>query len=139
MICLPKLRTLCLYKRELCPELYLLINFPRRVKIALAKFRICNHELYIEKGRHNNVPCNERFCKLCVSINSFCIEDEYHVLLECPFYKELRNLYIDLRHLPVNMYTFTTIMSSEDANTICRLGLFIANMFKVRKLLLMSL
>jgi hypothetical protein len=31
----------------------------------LIRFRISAHNLEIEKGRHQNIPLNERICKLC--------------------------------------------------------------------------
>ena len=40
MLTLPKLRTLCVYKTQLLPEPYLLLCIPRRIIVALAKFRI---------------------------------------------------------------------------------------------------
>ena len=33
---------------------------------------------------------DERFCKLCHTLNENHIEDEYHVLLKCPFSEDLR-------------------------------------------------
>ena len=34
---------------------------------------------------------DERFCKLCLTLNENHIEDEYHV---CPFYEDLTKTYI---------------------------------------------
>jgi len=136
---LPKLRTLLLYKMDLKPEYYLYLYIPRRLRSALAKFRIGSHELEIESGRHRNVPVNERYCKLCQSENILCIEDEYHVLLKCPFYDDLRSIYLDLENSPINMYTFTQIMSSTDSRVVVNLASFVANMFKLRNNLLQSL
>ena len=107
----PKLRTLSLYKVELKAEKYLNLFIPRRLRRSLAKFRIGNHDLEIERGRHRNIPVNERYCKLCQSQDLLFIEDEYHVLLKCPFYNDLRSIYLDLENVPVNMHTFIQIMS----------------------------
>ena len=140
MFNMSKLRSLHLYKSELTAELYLYLYLPQRLRSALAKFRISSHELAIEKGRHNNVAVDQRFCQLCISNNNYFIEDEYHVLLKCPFYQELRTVYLNMYiDLPVNLYTFTKIMSSKDNNELSRLALYIANMFKLRNYLLMSL
>jgi hypothetical protein len=46
----------------------------------LIRFRISAHNVEIEKGRHQNIPLNERICKLC----KLEIEDEIHLLLQCP-------------------------------------------------------
>ena len=135
----PKLRTLQLFKTELTAEPYLDLFIPTRLRIALAKFRIGNHDLEIERGRHNNLPVNERLCKLCKTQNLSYIEDEYHVLLKCQFYQDLRNVYLDLQLVPLNLHTFVNIMSSTDPDDISRLASFVANMFKLRKNLLQSL
>ena len=77
-----KLRTYSLYKSEPTVEPYLLLNIPRRIRSALAKFRIGSHTLAIEVGRHNNIPAKERLCKLCSELNQYHVEDEYHLLLD---------------------------------------------------------
>ena len=43
----------------------------------------------IEKGRHFHpkIPPEQRLCKLC-SLNE--VEDEFHFMLKCTFYKDLR-------------------------------------------------
>ena len=44
-------------------------------------FKLSSHKLHIERGRYENVPRDERFCKFC---NMSQIESEYHFLLVCP-------------------------------------------------------
>ena len=87
---MPKLRTLVLFKTNLFVENYLLLHIPRRLRVALAKFRVGNRDLKIEKGIYVRVPVDDRFCKLCLTLNENHIEEEYHVLLKCPFYEDLR-------------------------------------------------
>ena len=48
---------------------------------------INNLELFIEKGRHSGIARYNRLCKCC-SRND--IEDEYHFILVCPCYLDLR-------------------------------------------------
>ena len=58
----------------LFPEIYLLdVTIPSH-RGALSRLRCSNHSLHIESGRVNNVE----------------IEDEYHFVLMCPFYIDLR-------------------------------------------------
>ena len=56
-------------------------------------FRVSAHRLEVETGRWHKpvaVPFNERKCRTCLN----CLEDEFHFLLECPLYHELRkNIY----------------------------------------------
>ena len=42
----------------------------------------------IDEGRYRNKERNSRSCQHC---NLNMIENEYHFLLICPFYTELRN------------------------------------------------
>ena len=44
--------------------------------------------LYVETGRFNNAPLERRLCT-CSSLNE--IEDEYHCLMICPKYDNLRH------------------------------------------------
>ena len=48
-----------------------------------------SHWLNIEYGRHRNTERQNRLCELCEQ-NS--IEDEYHFVMECNFYKAIRNV-----------------------------------------------
>ena len=57
---------------------------------AIAKLRCSNHQLEIEKGRHKNVPREERICKLCTDKT---VEDEDHFLLKCRLYDHLKTEY----------------------------------------------
>ena len=62
----------------------------------LSKFRLSDHELNIETGRHHNVKRDERYCPFC---NDNSIEDEYHILFQCSKYFEERNtLFFKIRH-----------------------------------------
>ena len=64
MSSMPKLRTLGLFKTNLSVENYLLLHIPRRLRVALAKFRVESHDLELERVRYAKVPANERFCKV---------------------------------------------------------------------------
>ena len=60
-----------------------------RERSSFTKFRLSNHELMIEKGRHHKPQKLERHERVC----PFCplqIEDEIHFLLECPSYLNLQ-------------------------------------------------
>ena len=79
-------------------------NIPDRILIT--KFRLSNHRLMIEVGRHNNTPRERRFCPFC----SHAIENECHFMFTCPTYNHLRarllkpitdNIY-NFQHLPHN-------------------------------------
>ena len=136
---MPKLRTYCIFKTDFITEPYLLLSIPYRLRSALAKYRISSHDLEIEKGRHRNIPHYDRICKLCRTLNMYFIEDEYHVLMQCSFYNDLRCIYLKLDSLPVNLHTFKTMMKSDDPKNLTMLASFVANMFKLRRSLWSSL
>ena len=64
-----------------------------KFKFALCRFKVSAHRLAVEAGRWhklNKIPYNERKCQLCNTL-----EDEFHFLLECPLYYDLRKALID--------------------------------------------
>ena len=62
------------------------LNMPNKMfRIAITKVRMSSHIFLIERGRWANINREDRKCTECR-----CIEDEYHVLIECPRYREER-------------------------------------------------
>ena len=62
-------------------------NFMLRKYIT--KLRLSDHNLEIEKGRHFNIPRNERLCPVCKILG-----DEFHILLNFHINKNLRDEYM---------------------------------------------
>ena len=86
-----KLRLFSLYKKDICLSYHItnIINVKHRR--LLTKLRLGILELEIEKGRWENIERNKRTCKIC---NQNIVEDEYHFILQCTFYTDLRTKYI---------------------------------------------
>ena len=82
-----KLRTYSLVKKEAGEEPYL--NFVKNSndRMSMTKFRLSNHKLMIEKGRHMNLEREDRKCPFCPSV-----EDGNHFLLHCRIYSILREI-----------------------------------------------
>ena len=98
---------------------------------ALTRLRVSSHRLMIETGRWqkpSSIPINERKCITCSTL-----EDEFHFVLECQLYKDLRQKFIHISywHRP-NMFKFITLINSENTKTIKNLGLFIFYAFKIK-------
>ena len=55
---------------------------------SIARFRLGSHYLEVEQGRFSNTPWHNRICKRCSS-NS--VDDAYHLLFECDFFKDDRD------------------------------------------------
>jgi hypothetical protein len=85
-----KLRTYRLLKNDYFKEQYLSVNMPGKYKSSFAKIRYEVAPLKIETGRYEGVSIENRTC-----FNNICnvnngIENENHVLLECPEHADLR-------------------------------------------------
>ena len=126
-----------LYKHEFEMEPYLSLNIPSRLRKYLARFRSSCVNLEIEIGRRQGIERGDRLCKFCGERNRFIVEDEFHVLMECPAYTESRNIY--LGRLDVNIYSFCEIMSSNHVNDLIRLANFICSIFEIRNMNMMYL
>ena len=97
----PKLRTYVTFKSELHVEDYLYYVTNRRSRSLLGQFRMGILPLYVETGRFNNTPLERRVCTCC-SLNE--IEDEYHFLMICPKYDNLRhNLFSKITDINLNV------------------------------------
>ena len=61
-------------------------SLPKKHRSAFAKFRCGVAPLKIETGRYENRPIENRTCPFCCNI----VEDEIHVVLNCPQYNIVR-------------------------------------------------
>ena len=99
---------------------------------SLCKFRVSAHRLEVETGRWTKpvkTPLNERICFICG-----VLEDEFHFILECPLYSDLRQNYIQRYYWQrANMPKFIQLMTSESVRVIKNLAMFIEKAFKKRE------
>ena len=58
-----------------------------KLKTELATLILRAHNLDIKRGRHINVPRENRACRLC---SMSMVESEFHFLLVCPRYNDIR-------------------------------------------------
>ena len=114
-----KLRTYSQIKTKIGIEGYLAAHpqINTQYRIAFTKFRLSNHDLMIEKGRHFKVEKAERFCPFCPKT----IETELHFLVQNNTFACLRReLFSSIRkksntfhHLP-EPQKFIYLLSSND-------------------------
>ncbi len=125
-----RLITYCRYKKSFSFETYLNKIPERKHRNALSRFRLSSHKLEIEKGRYTNIPRDERICRLCTQN---VIENEYHVLMACPFYRELRTKYLKpyFCRWPT-IQKFNALMSTQSRQCLIRLSKFIYCALKLR-------
>ena len=112
-------------------KIYLDLLSVEKFRYALARIRVSSHRLAVEAGRWhrpNSIPLDERKCNTCN-----VLEDEFHFILECSLYKELRKTYIK-RYFWIrpNIIKFTELMTSENHQIIKNLATFVHASLKVR-------
>ena len=81
-----KLRTFALFKTEIGMEKYLNEIKNVAIRIQITRFRLSNHNLMIETGRHSDIPKEQRYCPFCQNK----VETEIHFLTDCPVYNSMR-------------------------------------------------
>lgn len=90
---------------------------------ALSRFRCSAHRLNIEEGRYRNLEREQRICMKC---NMNTLENEYHFLLVCPYYRELRSEILP-RYFCTwpSQQKFTKLLGSEQTSVILKLAKFV--------------
>ena len=69
-----------------------------------------------------NIPREQRLCKVCISD----IEDEYHFVLQCNAYSDLRNLYIPKKlYMNSNLHKFNMLFCSSSADILLALAKYL--------------
>ena len=94
----------------------------------LAELKVCSHSLEIETGRYHNIDRNDRKCKLC---NQNTVESEYHFLLCCPAYLEIRRKFKINTNLP-NLSMFRNILGYQNGVVINSVARFISDGMTLR-------
>ena len=126
------------YKNSINFESYLSQTKSVKYRIGISRFRLSNHNLMIEKGRHlkPKLERNARKCYMCKDK----IEDEEHFLITCPLFSPQRKTLDNICKENCERYTnFTTnqkfvfIMSNENVNIIKALGQFVSNSLNLRE------
>ena len=110
---------------------YYIINYniPIKFRISLSKLRCSVHSLNVEVGRHNDIEYNLRTCSIC---NSMDVEDEFHFVMKCPAYSNLRDIYlpnVNVDKCSVDDF-YSLLNSSRDE--VLQLSKFIYYAFRLR-------
>ena len=135
-----KLRSYRLFKTSYDQEQYLAIIHDPKIRKCYTKFRLSDHNLHIETGRHaptakRKPPC-QRLCQHCSLIET---EDEFHFFSKCLKYTQERQilytsidtLYPAVKDLPLHEKTIWLLGSSE-AFIINKVAKYIFTCFKIR-------
>ena len=136
----PKLRTYKTFKIDMRLEPYLNYNLPKSIYTSIARFRLSSHNLNIELGRHKRpfVPAEDRICEKC---NQNLVEDEFHCLMICAKWSELRKKLFEVACKLINGFLilsqaeqFHALMTSKNFDLNFALGKFLYTALKVDNL-----
>ena len=125
-----RLDAYCIFKHNCELESYLNIERNKKYKLALTRFRTSSHSLMIETGRYDDTARNQRICQFC---NMGKVEDEYHFLLVCPYYRDLRRNFLKpyFCHWPTLM-KFETLLLRTSKHSVTSLSKYIYFAFQKR-------
>ncbi len=115
---------------------YLLIK-PFKERQILSKYRLSDHDLEIERGRHRQT-WSEREQRICRHCDLQQIEDEKHFLMMCPKYLHVRETF--LPRFKALIPSFTELSDSEiipfllgeDDNTAALAAKYVLTIHNVR-------
>ena len=83
----------------------------------------------IEKGRHMGLDRWDRFCPFC----TFQVDTEYHFLMSCPMYENLREDRI-IPHLNDKSYdSFVKFLKTNDKSSLYDVSYFVYHAFNLRE------
>ncbi|XP_048584056.1 uncharacterized protein LOC125563170 [Nematostella vectensis] len=130
-----KLRTYRTFKDKYELENYLVAIPNVKHRVALTKLRISNHQLQIEKGRHTRPYTKEkdRICPTCKND----VENEFHFLVQCQTYKELRNSVIqNLQRNQITQKRLFNLLINPPTQLAGIAARYISECFKLRETLI---
>ena len=130
----PGLRLYKLFKNKFGYEPYLENIRNLQLRKTLTRFRCSSHSLEIERGRYVGKLEHERLCSECG-----IVENEFHFVMICPLYVELRNSFISkiMNIFPFlsdySLYEqFIFFMGFNDKNLHCLFARFVHDAMNVR-------
>jgi hypothetical protein len=115
-------------------ETYLDVVLNQKHRKALTQLRVSSHSLHIETGRYGSgrVERERRVCRVC---DCGEIEDEYHFLLICPVYENLRSQLIKSYYTTrPSMFKCVELLTGCNKSQLRKLAKYIFQAFELRKL-----
>ena len=102
------------------------LNLPTELRVPLCKLRMSNHKLAVERGRYRDIPRNERVCDLC---DANTLGDEFHFLLKCSKFENIRKYYIPRKYWRrPNIISFCNLLNCKLLKV--KLAKFVKEAFK---------
>lgn len=114
-------------------EPYLDIIRNNKHRQLLTRLRVSAHRLRIESARYgrNRLERHERICEICADGN---VEDEYHFILICNKYKDLRNMLLPKYYTRrPSMFKLVEMLTCNRRKTLCNLCRYIEHASVIRQ------
>jgi hypothetical protein len=125
-----RLQSYCMMKNRFEFEPYLDFIKEDKFRTALTRFKVSSHQLAIETGRYNNIERNERKCLNC---NMNVVESEYHFILVCPKFIEIRKQYLKKYYYQwPTIQKFENLFSNKSKLVILNISKYIYNALQLR-------
>jgi hypothetical protein len=103
-------------------------------RIMLTRLRLQGLPLLVHTGKMNKIPRSDRKCIIC---NSGYVEDEYHFVLVCHIYMDLRQRYLGGYYcIYPEVYKLIQLLESTCAGKLRALGEYVFFALKRRRALL---
>ena len=99
------------------------VYVPDYLRVCLTRLRLMSHNLKIETGRWSRLPREDRVCQ-CDRIS---VQDEKHVLLDCPMSAQVRRRY--------QLLPFESVSSLMKCNNVLDLCKFVKEILECYALL----
>ena len=112
-------------------ERYIDVLNIRKFRHCYAQFRTGVHDLEVEKGRCRNLPLEDRLCRVC---SENVVEDEYHFVLKCIEYADIRTFYIPSKYyVSPSIHKLHILLANKHEVTIRNLAQYIYHALIRRK------
>ena len=111
-------------------QMYLEYVHVKAHRQALTRLLTSSHALRVETGRWDR-PVTPRVRRFCIVCN--IIEDEYHFMLECPLYSDIRTKFIPRQfHTRPSMFKLSQLINTCNERQIRGVAKFTHFAFKIR-------
>ena len=115
-----------------CLQFYLTKNVAPHLLRMICKFRISAHPLNVESGRYSNISRSNRICLCCSTLD---LEDEFHFIIICSLYSELRCKFIKPYYWKhPSVFKLIQLLTVRNVKEIKNLGTFLFNACEARNL-----
>ena len=103
-----------------------------KYRTALSRIRVSAHRLEIETGRWHKPVAIPHCDRKCLACN--LLEDEFHFILECQLYKDLRKQYLKQYYYTApNIPKFVALFQSQNVTVNRNLAIYVYKAMELRE------